>query len=141
MSRAGRTTELILRVFLDKLGIKYEEKPKINGNGEKPDFVIPNSQVLKTNPEQAVILSVKRKVRERWREAVAEAHILKTIHNISNNIWFITLECDINEYAVKTLSQLNMRIYIPDKCYDNYKNIKNTYKLSQLFEHLRQYSK
>lgn len=138
MSRAGRTTELILKLLLDKFGIRYEEKPLING--ERPDFVIPNVETLKKNAKKAVILSVKRKVRERWREVVAEAYILRKIQGIPDNIWFVTLECDIPEYAVEIISKLDMRIYIPDECYERFSTITNTLPLSKLFENLIHYS-
>ena len=77
VSRAGHTIELILQTLLDCFGIKYER----NINEEQLDFVIPNVETLKKDPENAIIISVKREVRERWREVVGELHIKKNCEN------------------------------------------------------------
>jgi len=124
---------------MDVFEIEYEKNPSIDG--EKPDFVVPNLVTLMREPIKAVILSIKREVRERWRESVGEAYILRKIHKIPDNIWFITLRCDIEEYAVKTLSELDMRIYIPDECYEQFRHITKAKPLSLLFNNLLQYGK
>ncbi|MDF2957106.1 MAG: hypothetical protein OD814_000728 [Candidatus Alkanophagales archaeon MCA70_species_1] len=96
MSRAGKTTEEIFRLLIDSLGVRYERDARKRQIGrETPDFLIPDRETFDKDPSKAVILSVKRKVRERWREVVGEAYILK-IHGIPDNVWFATLECDID---------------------------------------------
>ena len=60
---------------MDCFGIEYERNKKINE--EQLDFVIPNVETLKKEPKNAIIISVKREVRERWREVVGEAYILR----------------------------------------------------------------
>ena len=75
VSRAGHIIELILQTLLDCFGIEYEGNKKINE--EQLDFVIPNAETLKKDPENAIIISVKREIRERWREVVGEAYILR----------------------------------------------------------------
>ncbi len=89
VSRAGHTVELILETLLKVFGVKYERNKRINE--EQLDFVIPDVETLKKNPRNAVVISVKREVRERWREVVGEAYILREVIGIPDNIWFVSL--------------------------------------------------
>ena len=49
---------------------------------------------------------------------MGEAYILRKIHGIPDNVWFATLECDIDDYIVATMTKLDIRVYIPDDCYE-----------------------
>jgi len=141
MSRASKTTEEIFRLLIDSLGVRYErDARKGQIGGETPDFLIPDRETFDKDPSKAVILSVKRKVRERWREVVGEAYILK-IHGIPDNVWFATLECDIDDYIVATMTKLDIRVYIPDDCYEQFRRFQKAYPLSQLFEDLLEFGK
>lgn len=141
MSRASKTTEEIFRLLIDSLGVRYErDARKRQIGGETPDFLIPDRETFDKDPSKAVILSVKRKVRERWREVVGEAYILK-IHGIPDNVWFATLECDIDDYIVDTMTKLDIRVYIPDDCYEQFRRFQKAYPLSQLFEDLLEFGK
>jgi len=142
MSRAGKTTEEIFKLLINSLGIEYERNArKRQIGGEKPDFLIPDRETFDKDPSKAVILSVKRKVRERWREVVGEAYILRKIHRIPDNVWFATLECDIDDCVVDTMTKLDIRVYIPDDCYEQFKRFQKAYPLSQLFEDLLKFGK
>jgi len=133
VSRAGHTIELILQTLLDCFGIKYERNKKINE--EQLDFVIPNVETLKKDPENAIIISVKREVRERWREVVGEAYILRKIVKIPDNIWFVSL-FEPSEYAVKTMTKLNIKVYVPDEFQERFKKYRAK-RFSEMFEELK----
>lgn len=138
VSRAGHTVELILQRLLDYMGVEYERNVKING--EQLDLVIPNKETLKKDQKNAVIISIKRKVRERWREVVGEAYILRKIFEIPDNIWFVSL-FEPPEYAVKIMVKLNIRVYIPDEYYnDEFKKL-GARKFSEMFEELSRFRK
>ncbi len=57
-------------------GVRY---PK-GREGEKLDIIIPSKETMYANPGKTAGISVKRKVRERWREVVGEAYLLREIH-------------------------------------------------------------
>jgi hypothetical protein len=136
MARGGLATESIIYRLIDLLGIPCEKKVPYPGrDGETLDIVIPDKARLKRNPSNAVIISVKRNVRERWREIVGEATILREVHNIPDNIWFATITCDISEYIVKSMIGLRIRVYIPDECYEEFKQF-GAAPLSQMFDDL-----
>lgn len=62
---------------------------------------------------------------------MGEAYILRKIHGIPDNVWFATLECDIDDYIVATMTKLDIRVYIPDDCYEQFRRFQNTYPLSR----------
>jgi len=113
--------------------IEYERNKKINE--EQLDFVIPNVETLKKDPENAIIISVKREVRERWREVVGEAYILRKIVKIPDNIWFVSL-FEPSEYAVKTMTKLNIKVYVPDEFHERFKKY-GAKRFSEMFEELK----
>lgn len=130
-TRGGGTVEIILSFLLEQLKIPHKRKVKLNG--EEVDILIPDKETLKTRPSDAIILSVKRKVRERWREVVGEAYILRRIHKIPDNIWFVCLDEEISPYVIKTMRKLNIRIYVPDKLFTTFKNY-GVRKISKLVD-------
>jgi len=135
VSRAGHTVELILQTLLDLMGIEYERNKKINE--EQLDFVIPNVETLKKDPKNAVIISVKREVRERWREVVGEAYILRKIIKIPDNIWFVSLY-EPPEYAVETMVKLNIKVFVPDEFYEKFEKY-GARRFSEMFEELKRF--
>jgi len=137
VSRAGHTVELILETLLKVFGVKYERNKRINE--EQLDFVIPDVETLKKNPRNAVVISVKREVRERWREVVGEAYILREVIGIPDNIWFVSLY-EPPEYAVKTMTALRIRVYVPDEFYEKFKKY-GARKFLEMFDDLKKFRK
>ena len=43
-----------------------------------------------------------------------ENYILRKIVKIPDNIWFVSL-FEPSEYAVKTMTKLNIKVYVPDE--------------------------
>lgn len=68
-SRAGSTSEVILRTMLDAAGIKCE-KGKVKIGGYRPDVVVPSNAELKKSKKKGIAISVKRTLRERWSEDI-----------------------------------------------------------------------
>jgi hypothetical protein len=52
-----------------RLNYPFEEQQVING---KPDFLMPNKQHWDDNTMDCIIFTVKRSLRERWRQIVTE---------------------------------------------------------------------
>jgi hypothetical protein len=142
VARAGNVVEMILQYLLKLLNVPYEGNvryPKTR-NGESLDIVIPNTMQLQTEPTKAVIISVKREVRERWREVVGEAYILREIHKVPDNIWFVTITCDISKYIVDSMNKLNIRVYVPDECFKKFEKF-GAHPFSKIFDDLIKFLK
>jgi len=58
-----------IRALFKYLGYPFSEQKAING---KPDFVLPSESHFRENPTDCIIFTVKRTLRERWRQIVTE---------------------------------------------------------------------
>lgn len=115
--RGGESSELILHHLLRLSGVpadKGARYPK-GREGERLDIVIPSKQTMYANPARTAVISVKRKVRERWREVVGEAYLLREIHQYKGKVLFVTIEADLSVYAMKSMQKLNVMLYTSEK--------------------------
>jgi hypothetical protein len=114
--RGGYSSELIFQHLLTLSGIhssrwvKYPEAEE----GEQLDMVIPSKATMYSDPAKTVTISIKRRVRERWREVVGEAYILREIHRYKGRIVFVTMEADLESYALQSLQKLDVSVYTPE---------------------------
>jgi hypothetical protein len=122
----GETVEEILSYILQVSGIRFERKVKL-GTKDFPaeaDFVIPGKKFFEIDKRCVILISVKRKVRERWKLTVGDAYILRAIHGYPDNIWFVTLakrdEVDLPVKAVKVFTRLGISVYVPDPVFERY---------------------
>ncbi|MGB8769827.1 MAG: type II restriction endonuclease [Candidatus Korobacteraceae bacterium] len=67
--RAGAAFELVIRRLFVALNYPFSPQPIING---QPDFILPSVEYFRRNPMDAIIFTVKRTLRERWRQIVTE---------------------------------------------------------------------
>lgn len=67
--RAGNAFELLIRRLFLRLGYPFTLRPIING---QPDFVLPSIDHFEAHAMDAIIFTVKRSLRERWRQIVTE---------------------------------------------------------------------
>jgi hypothetical protein len=67
--RAGKAFEHVINVLFSTLEYPYTSQPVING---QPDFLLPGIDHYKRNPMDCIIFTVKRSLRERWRQIVTE---------------------------------------------------------------------
>ena len=80
-ARAGSAFESFNNDLFKRLGYPFSEQPVING---KPDFLLPSARHYKINASDCILFTVKRTLRERWRQVVTEgtrglAYFLATI--------------------------------------------------------------
>jgi len=59
----------VLKTLFKKLNYPFDEQQVING---KPDFLMPSRNHYDTNSMDCIIFTVKRTLRERWRQIVTE---------------------------------------------------------------------
>jgi hypothetical protein len=68
--RAGKAFEVLIREFFMLLDYPFTPQPRIDGN---PDFVLPSIDQYEADPPlNVIIFTVKRSLRERWRQIVSE---------------------------------------------------------------------
>jgi hypothetical protein len=67
--RAGKAFELVIRELFIRLGYPFTPQAVING---QPDFVLPSIEHFRVNAPDCIIFTVKRTLRERWRQIVTE---------------------------------------------------------------------
>ncbi|QDT63799.1 type II restriction endonuclease [Calycomorphotria hydatis] len=67
--RAGKAFEHVITVLFSKLQYPYASQPIING---QPDFLLPSVAHYEANAVDCIIFTVKRTLRERWRQIVTE---------------------------------------------------------------------
>ena len=68
-----------------------------------------------------------------------ECQILRKIVKIPDNIWFVSL-FEPSEYAVKTMTKLNIKVYIPDEFHERFKKY-GAKRFSEMFEELKKRTK
>jgi hypothetical protein len=67
--RAGKAFEHVIKVLFDALGYPYAPQPIING---QPDFLLPSIEHYHHHPTDCIVFTVKRSLRERWRQITTE---------------------------------------------------------------------
>ena len=67
--RAGKTFEHVIRDLFGVLEYPHAWQPIING---QPDFLLPGEEHFNENPMDCIIFTVKRTLRERWRQITTE---------------------------------------------------------------------
>jgi hypothetical protein len=68
-ARAGSAFEDIIKELVRRLDYPFDEQQIING---KPDFLMPSRAYYDKNAPDCIIFTVKRTLRERWRQIVTE---------------------------------------------------------------------
>lgn len=115
--RAGKAFEYIIKELFNVLKYPYTPQPVING---QPDFLLPSLDHFHTNAMDCIIFTVKRTLRERWRQIVTEG---------TRGYLFFLATID-EEIANRDLTQIQgHRIYLvmPERIraekYSNYINV------------------
>ena len=67
--RAGKAFEQVINALFTTLEYPYTSQPIING---QPDFLLPGIDHYRRNAMDCIIFTVKRSLRERWRQIVTE---------------------------------------------------------------------
>lgn len=68
-SRAGSAMEFVIQTLISRLGYPYTPQAKIDG---QPDFLFPSVEHFQKMAMDCIIFTVKRTLRERWRQIVTE---------------------------------------------------------------------
>jgi hypothetical protein len=111
--RAGKVFELLIRELFVRLEYPFSSQPIING---QPDFVLPSIDYFRANAPDCVILTIKRTLRERWRQIVTEG---------SRGLGFFLATID-EEIGAKDLGEMlsaRIKLVVPTRI----KNVRKEY--------------
>lgn len=97
-TRGGRDFELQFGRLLELSNIPYQKIKRQT----RVDFMIPSDEAYSHNPNRAVIASLKRTLRERWREVVEELHSMR-----SPNVYLVTADENISGGHVDHICRVN----------------------------------
>lgn len=116
-SRAGASLENHLeKIFIDN-GIKHT-RGAITENNCKPDFLFPSKEAYHDptfNPLFLTMLGVKSTCKDRWRQVLAEADLIKHKH-------LLTLQAAISTNQLDEMKIKNLQLVIPKKIQATYTN-------------------
>ncbi|MDR3561993.1 MAG: type II restriction endonuclease [Negativicutes bacterium] len=68
-ARAGGAFEYLIKELFVQLRYPFSSQPIING---QPDFILPSVEHFRLHAADCIIFTVKRSLRERWRQIVTE---------------------------------------------------------------------
>ncbi len=103
-SRAGTAFEVIVSELFDKLSYPYTPQPDISGS--TPDYVLPNELWYHQYPADSIILTLKRTLRERWRQIVTESS--------SGKYYLATIDEAVSKPGLQQMMQRNVTLVVPE---------------------------
>ena len=122
-SRAGRSFEQHIARLLRDGRIAFEEQA-VTG-GRRPDFVLPSLVVLKTKKrtfEEAMVLSAKTTLRERWKQVAME--------KFNCALFLATVDDRVSSAAIDDMSNQGIHLVVPESlkksketCYNGKTNV------------------
>jgi len=102
--RAGGSFERHVAFLLRAMNIPFEEQKIVNG---KPDFLIPNAALYRTNPSDVLLLTAKRTLRERWRQIIIEGAR-------SPHYFLATIDERLTGSMIREAAQNRVQIVVPE---------------------------
>lgn len=124
-SRAGTSFEYFINIMFEKLNYPYIKKPLINGT---PDFLFPSIDHFKKNPSDCIIFTVKRTLKERWRQIITEGAR-------GPHFFLATIDENISENQLKEMSRNRINVVVPSSIKESrYGMIINVMNFKNFFE-------
>lgn len=130
-SRAGKSFELHIARLLRDGGIPHEEQ-KVLESKKRPDFVLPSYRVYANSDrthEQALVLSAKTTLRERWKQVHLE------IKNC--DLYLATVDENIAASAIVEMGEAGIRLVVPESLKTStaavYKDQENVISFKEFF--------
>ena len=116
-TRAGKAFEVLIRVLFERLGYPFSRQAVING---QPDFLLPSEDHYKKNPMDCIIFTVKRTLRERWRQIVTEG-------TKGLGFFLATIDEDVSSRDLKDMLGSRINLVVPTRiktlCYESAPNV------------------
>ena len=123
--RAGKAFEHIIRVLFGILGYPYTPQAIING---QPDFLLPSVEHFKKNAMDCIIFTVKRTLRERWRQIVTEG-------TRGYLFYLATIDEKITSPQLKEIQDHRIYLVVPERIRSEiYPDLPNVISFETFFE-------
>ncbi|MBC8526762.1 MAG: hypothetical protein ISS28_03430 [Candidatus Cloacimonetes bacterium] len=106
-TRAGGSFENHLRFLFSKINYPYDMQTTLNG---RVDYLFPSEEVFSKNRTVCLIISVKRTLRERWRQVIGE---LSSIN--AGKIYIATQEENIAKAKIHEMKKHNINLVVFDE--------------------------
>jgi hypothetical protein len=130
-SRAGKSFELHIERLLKDGGIPHEVQVVIESK-KRPDFVLPSYRLYADagrTHEQALVLSAKTTLRERWKQVLVE------IKNC--DLYLATVDENVAASAIVEMGQAGIRLVVPESLKTStaavYKDQENVISFKEFF--------
>lgn len=126
--RAGAAFELIIRRLFVALKYPFTAQAIING---QPDFILPSVDHFRAYPMDATIFTVKRTLRERWRQIVTEG-------TRGLGFFLATIDENISPHDLKEMLASRIYVVVPKRIIEaneDYRNAKNVMTFEEFFKH------
>ncbi|MDW8207380.1 MAG: type II restriction endonuclease [Chloroherpetonaceae bacterium] len=126
--RAGKAFELLLRELFRRLRYPFDAHPLIDG---QPDFVLPSLDHFRRYPSDCIIFTVKRTLRERWRQIVTEG-------TRGLGFYLATIDEDVAKRDLNEMRRSRITLVVParlKRALANYKTAPNVISFELFFRH------
>jgi len=107
MTRAGGSFENHVKYLFESLKYPFDSQTIPNG---KVDYVIPSEKAFRKNRMACVVISIKRTLRERWKQVVGELSSTN-----AGRIYMMTADEDISSSKIGEMQKHNVNLVIWDK--------------------------
>lgn len=103
-ARAGAAFQDIMTVLLTRLGYPFAAQPVLDDS--KPDYVMPSKDWYTKYASDCIILTLKRTLRERWRQVPTEG-------NSGSTFFLATIDEKVPPAELDKMKDLNVRMVVP----------------------------
>ncbi|MEA3369190.1 MAG: type II restriction endonuclease [Candidatus Ratteibacteria bacterium] len=107
MSRAGGSFENHVRYLFESLKYPFNTQTMLNG---KVDYVIPSEKAFRKNRTACVVISIKRTLRERWKQVVGEL-----VSTNAGRIYIMTADTNISPSKIDEMKKHNVNLVVWDE--------------------------
>lgn len=107
MTRAGGSFENHVKYLFELLKYPFDTQTVLNG---KVDYVIPSEAAFRKNRTACVVISIKRTLRERWKQVVGELASTN-----AGKIYMMTADTDISSSKVNEMKKHNVNLVVWDE--------------------------
>jgi len=124
--RGGKDFELQVQVLLEKAGVPFVAQPK----RERVDLILPNRELWDIDRARTVLISLKRTLRERWRQVADELYSLRC-----PNTYLLTAEKRLAGGTVEGIFARNIYLVVWDEVKADFGNHR-VFGMSELIDRL-----
>ncbi len=126
-ARAGAAFQDIMTIMLAKLGYPFAAQPVLDDS--KPDYVMPSREWYTKYASDCIILTLKRTLRERWRQVPTEG-------NSGSTFFLATIDEKVPPAELAKMKDLNVRMVVPARIKaEKYAGSPSVISFEYFFEH------